>query len=138
MGRGLLICAVLTATACAPTTVSTPLPHDVVLPKATTGFNGTWIGSWGQGRGSLDHTLVVEKSDGSSAMIIYSWGTAPASGILSPGFVRATATVSGNLLKATLPNGAEVSYKLSADQQWLDAQYILRGSTTLGALNRLK
>ena len=122
---------------------STPMPLDLKVvppgegvPKAAAAFSGTWVGLWGN---QLDHTLVVEKIEGATAQIVYSWGTASAWNIRNPGFVRVKATINeDNILQATLDNGAEVAYKLSRDQQSLSGQYILRGRPTLGTFTRQK
>lgn len=136
MGKILALGIALALAACvAPGKVATPLPLDLAAPPhATAGFGGTWVGNWER---TLDHTLVVEKIEGATASIIYSWGRALSWNIDTPGFSRVTGTISGDLLRATLANGADVVYKLSADQQSLDAQYIRQGRLTLGKLSRL-
>lgn len=54
----------------------TPAGPDVDARFA--GFLGQWEGVWtGSMRGSLSHTLVVEKVDGESAHITYFWGNSP-------------------------------------------------------------
>jgi hypothetical protein len=121
--------------ACASNQVRTPLPLDLgAPPRATTGFGGTWVGRWGQ---TLDHTLVVQRIEGSQADFIYSWGANPAAGI-APGFTRHTGTINGDMMRFTSPNnGAEVIYKL-VDADTLIGQYTLRGTTTPGRFTRLK
>lgn len=120
---------------------ATPLPPDVNVqapaasaPKEIAAFSGKWIGSWGGG--TLDGTLVVEQIQGREAVIIYSWGTAPGWGINQPGFQRVRGTFgSDNVLRATLLNGANVSYAMNPDGT-VKGQYELRGAITPGLFKR--
>jgi hypothetical protein len=126
---------------CLAQQVNTPLPLNLdisppasAVTKSVAAFSGTWVGYW---EDTLASTLVVEKIDQSSASIVYSWGTASSWDINRPGFVRAVGKISANgLLSATLPNRAEVIYKLTPDQQSLEAQYIRDGRVTLGTFKR--
>jgi len=90
--------ALIISSCAVPATVSTPLPLDLKITppdaqvsKTNAALSGTWVGFWG---GALAHTLVVERIDGSSASVVYSWGVQPSWGIQKPGFVRAKATIS--------------------------------------------
>ena len=119
----------------------TPLPPDVNVqapaagvPREITAFSGEWTGSWGGG--VLDSTLVVEQIQGREAIIIYSFGTAPRWGINRPGFERVRGTfASGNVLRATLSNGANISYTMNPDGT-VNGQYEIRGAVTLGQFRR--
>jgi hypothetical protein len=103
-------------------------------PRATSGFAGTWVGLWGP---RLDHTLVVQSIEGTTADLIYSWGSDPQVGI-SPGFSRRKGMINGDTLRFVSPeNGAEVIYKLVGPDT-LVGQYTLRGGTTPGRFTRLK
>jgi len=118
-----------------------PLPRDVNVqapaagvPNEIAAFSGKWTGSWGGG--VLDSTLVVEQIQGRDAIIIYSWSTAPRWGIHQPGFHRVRGTfASGNVLRATLPNGANISYTMNPDGT-VNGQYEIRGAITLGQFRR--
>ena len=120
---------------------SPPLPLDLKItrpasdvPKEIAAFSGTWGGKWGD---ALDHILVVEQMEGRTAQIVYSWGVAPHWNINRPGFQRVTGTIGQDgLLRATLGNGAEVTYKLSPEEKTLLGQYILRGNATMGVFKR--
>jgi len=120
--------------------VSTPLPPDLTVqapassvPKEIAGFSGKWVGNWD---GTLDGTLVVEQIQDREAIMIYSWGTAAAWGINRPGFQRVRGTFGNdNVLRATLGNGAKVSYTLNPSGT-LNGQYELRGAITPGLFKR--
>jgi hypothetical protein len=123
-----------------PVYAQLPLPPDVAVvapsetvPKSLSAFSGKWAGQWGR---TLDHLLVVEKIDGRSAVFIYSHGTAPSWGITQPNFVRVTGEFRDDgSLRGTLPNGAWVTYKMSADGESLDGEYV-RGGVTRGVFKR--
>jgi cytosine/adenosine deaminase-related metal-dependent hydrolase len=118
-----------------------PIPQDVVVvapaadvPQGVAAFSGRWAGTW---ENTLDHMLVVERIAGRNVTFIYSWGVAPARNITRPGFERVTGAVDeAGVLRATLHNGAEVSYRLSPDQQVLAGEYVQRGRTILGRFTR--
>lgn len=140
--RNLLVCLVTLLTYTTTASAQAPaLPSDLKIvpptadvPKHAAAFSGTWSGIWG---GHLDHILVVEKIEGTTVQIVYSWGVAPAWNIRQPGYSRVTATIGPDgVLQATLRNGAEVTYKLSSDQKSLSGEYTLRGNTTYGVFKR--
>jgi len=79
----------------------------------------------------------VEKIDGRTVTLIYSWGVALAWNIRTPGFQRVHGTIGEDgVLRGTLGNGAEVAYTLSQDQQTLLGEYVLGGRTTRGRFTR--
>lgn len=103
------------------------------------GFLGTWIGSWeSPAGGEIDTALVVEKTDGASARAVYLWGTAPHLGINAPGQFQVAGTLDGaDTLRLELPTGAQVLYRLSADQQTLAAKHTREGRVGRGVLRRV-
>jgi hypothetical protein len=116
-------------------------PQDVVViapaanvPGDVAAFSGRWAGQW---ENTLDHLLVVAKIEGRNVTFVYSWGVAPALNITRPGFVHVTGVVDdAGILRGRLSNGAEVSYRLSQDQQTLVGEYVLQGRTTHGSFHR--
>ena len=79
----------------------------------------------------------MEKIDGRTVTLIYSWGVALAWNIRTPGFQRVHGTIGEDgVLRGTLGNGAEVAYTLSQDQQTLLGEYVLGGRTTRGRFTR--
>jgi hypothetical protein len=108
----------------APLAPAAPLPAEA--------YAGTWSGKWGT---SIEHTLVVEGVEGRTAALVYSWSGA-AQGAAS-GSTRATGEIDAHgALRTTLRNGAQVSYRLSADRSRLSGEYLLDGRTTRGAFTR--
>jgi hypothetical protein len=103
----------------------TPLPDDVqivaagaTVPAPRAAFLGTWAGRWIRG---FEHTLIVEKIDGDTAFLIYSWGGAqdPRSG-----FRRSTGSFpEERVLRTKMDNGAEVVYRLAPDGRTLEGEY---------------
>lgn len=132
--------ALIVALIVPPALAQAPLPPDVNVlppavdvPKELAAYSGKWTGQWGQ---TLDHVLVVEKVEGRHAFIIYSWGAAPSWGINRASFERVKAEFRDDgSLRAKFPNGAWVTYKMSADGRSLDGEYAL-GRITRGVFKR--
>lgn len=104
------------------------------------GFLGTWLGAWENpaGEHQIDTALVVEKTDGASVKATYLWGTAPQLGINAPGQFLVTGTIdAGDTLRISLPTGAQVVYRLSADQQSLAGEHTREGRVGQGVLRRV-
>lgn len=107
---------------------------------ATPGFLGTWLGAWENpaGEHQIDTALVVEKTDGASVKATYLWGTAPQLGINAPGQFLVTGTIdAGDTLRISLPTGAQVVYRLSADQQTLAGEHTREGRVGQGLFRRV-
>lgn len=103
------------------------------------GFLGTWIGAWENRAGErlIDMALVVEKMDGASAKTVYLWGSAPQLGVNAPGQFQVTGALEGDdTLRLVLPNGAQVTYRLSPDEQKLAGEHSRDGRVTRGVLER--
>ena len=69
-----------------------PLPGDLAVvppgpdvPSKHAAFSGVWSGQWQQ---TLNHVLVVERVEKSSAVVVYAWGKAPRWDIYNPGWDR--------------------------------------------------
>jgi hypothetical protein len=129
-----------------PEVRAVPLPPDVRvippsadIPKEFASFSGWWTGIWDR---VLPHVLVVEEitperiTEPAGAVVVYAWGDAPQWGI-RPGWTRVRARfLRGELHLARFPNGAQVIYRMRADET-LDATYDLRGQITRATLRRV-
>lgn len=129
---------------CASGPSSAPLPPDVnlVVPSASLApdiraLAGKWSGKWKSRYGQLDHVLIVERLEGSSASVIYSTGALVSTqgGGPSPGWFRVNGTVEPGTLTLSMRNGAQVTYKLQADGT-LSGTYVRQGDTSTGTLTR--
>ena len=68
---------------------------------------------------------------------MYLWGIAPQLGINAPGQFLVTGTIdAGETLRLDLPNGAQVVYGLSADQQELAGEFTREGRVVRGVFKR--
>jgi len=103
--------------------VRTPLPDELMIyppgpdvPAALAAFSGAWVGKWGD---DLDHTLVVERINGSKVTALYSWGVS-ASGRApqTPGFSRNHGVIDEHgVLRFQLRSGARVTYRLTGESR---------------------
>ncbi len=119
-----------------PVRVVTPLPRNLkVTPpepgttKDIAGLSGIWVGHWDGGSAS---TLVVEKIEGSSATVVYSWGENP-DFKLKAGFKHLQGRINPDGSLYINLGGPEILYKLSADQKHLSGEYSWLGDVTHGA-----
>ncbi|MDR6859822.1 hypothetical protein [Variovorax guangxiensis] len=128
---------------CATPTSKAPLPPDVkieapsaALPENVKGLSGKWVGQWINSRTRMDHVLIVESVDASSATAIYSIGEPSDSFTnIQPSWRRVKATVGPGTLEFSFPNGAAVNYKLQADGT-LAGTYKSRGFDTTAKMTR--
>lgn len=119
--------------------IRTPLPPDLNItappadaPASVAAFSGIWVGEWQR---TLDSTLVVERIEGSSATVVYSWGSATRWGV-DPGYLRVRGTISEDgVLTATL-SGPRVTFRLAPDHESLAGEWIRFGSTSRGTFTR--
>ena len=90
------------------------------VPDEYAKFSGIWQdGKWD---GILCHLLAVESvSYGGHVRFVYSWGVASRWRISEPGYVRRSGQIEDGKLKATLGNGAKVTY-------WLEDATTLKGT----------
>lgn len=95
---------------------STPTPGDMYItrpgadvPEEYAKFSGIWKdGKWD---GILCHLLAVESIEASGRVtFVYTWGIASRWRIHEPGYVRRSGKIEDGKLKATLGNGAKVTY----------------------------
>jgi len=135
------VLAILLSASISTTFAETPLPEDINIivptpdtPQSISAFSGKWTGQWAN---TLDHTLIVERVEERKITLVYSFGVAPTWGIHSSGHLRTTGIVADDgSLRATLPNGAEVTYRLSTDQKTIFGEFLLKGRLTKGTLIR--
>ena len=112
---------------------TTIVPPDPALPPDLRAFSGKWSGSW---EGMLDHILVVEEITPKEATFVYAWGTCPAWNIREPGWVRVKGTLEDGALRASLPNGAAVTYTLTSDGK-LSGTYSFRGRISRAQMTKV-
>ena len=130
-GQGSADTAPSTAGAMTPAHEVVPLPSDATVtpptsdvPAGIAAFSGTWSGHWNGSE--LPHVLVVQRIEPSgAARIVYAYSAYAPWNISRPNASRHVAKIEGGKLKATLSNGAEVTYWL--DGPTLKGEY-LRGS----------
>jgi hypothetical protein len=116
----------------------TPLPEVVKVvppsadvPPSVAVFSGTWTGKWNE---TLDHTLVVERIEGRTATLIYSWGDSSQGG--RGGYSRVSGEIDEKgALRAILRSGADVTYRYSGDGR-LFAEYYRDGRKSRAILKR--
>ena len=110
-----------------------PTPDDMKItalaadvPEEYRQFSGIWKdGKWD---GKLCHLLAVETIDAQgNAWFVYSYGTFARWRIYEPGYSRNIGKISDGNLKATLGNGAKVTYWLK-DSNTLSGKYVRRGN----------
>ena len=135
---------VLAIAGCASGPSSAPLPPDLrivapdpALAPELRALSGQWTGKFVGRYGSLDHTLVVERIDGSAATVVYANGAMISSqgGGIDPGFRRLQARVQPGKIDFTLPNGAVVNYAMQADGT-LAGTYDRSGQVSTARLTR--
>lgn len=136
--------SLLVIAGCASGPSSAPLPPDVnvVAPDAALapglkGLAGKWSGKWKGRYGQLDHILIVERIDAGKASVVYATGTLVSTqgGGPSPGWFRLNGSVEPGLLKLSLRNGAQVTYRLQADGT-LSGTYDRQGDVSSATLTR--
>jgi len=117
-----------------------PLPERVEIvppgpeaaPQAAV-YSGQWAGTWGT---TLQHILVVERVEGRNVALLYCWGTNAAT--RDPGCARETGTVGEDgVLRASLRNGAQVSYRADAEGRSVRGEFLRNGRFTFGTFNRV-
>jgi hypothetical protein len=143
------------AAACGTTGTPAVLPPDVRIvapgpdvPRALAALSGTWIGEWGAVRMRMGDEMVlapatwpvpailaVERIEGRRAWLVYAWGAT--ADVPREGSERVAGTIGPDgVLRASLPNGAELEYRLAADQRTLSGTYRLRGVPMFGEFKR--
>jgi hypothetical protein len=100
------------------------------LPAEKARWSGRWRG-WACQDAVCDTRLVVEKVSAEGASIVYAF----ASAAVKPSVVRAEAKFVGEVMQATLGNGAKLSYRFrtSGDIEYL---YQLGSNWAAGVLSR--
>ena len=143
------------AAACGATGRPAVLPPDVRIvapgpdvPRPLAALSGTWTGEWGAVSTRIgDETvlapatwpvpalLAVERVEGRRAWLVYAWGAT--ADVPREGWERAVGTIGPDgVLRAVLASGAELEYRLSADQRTLSGTHRLRGVPMFGEFNR--
>lgn len=130
MYKATRICTVLLAFAialagCASTAPNVPLPPDLriaaqdpTLAPHVRGLAGKWTGYWARPDGRLNHVLVVEEINGSTAKVVYAYGALITSqgGGIDPGWFRTTGNIDANgQLSLNLRAGQQAVYRLQSD-----------------------
>ena len=117
-----------------------PLPADVRVvapgagtPEPAAKFSGKWYGVWD---GTLRHILVVEKVEGTDAVVVYAWGDSH-QWQTKAGSTRVPGKIENNTLTIHLRRPATVSYKMKADGS-LDATYQWAGMSDRATLKRVE
>jgi hypothetical protein len=95
-------------------------------------FVGTWIGKWERGQG---HRLVVERVDGRKATFVYRAGESALSEDISRA-KRSEGVIVGNVLYGKSPQGASVTYVMSADGSRLVGHYVREERNIRGEFTR--
>ena len=126
------------------TELGTPMPDDLALvmptndvPAALAAFAGVWTGKWGIGAGR-QHTLVVERIEGRNAKLVYSLGQAGGrTPTPHPWFARVVGVFADDgSLRATVPSGATIIYRLSEDKRTLVGDWTQSVQHFQGVLQR--
>jgi hypothetical protein len=133
--------APVVATAAALGPFGTPLPDNItVQPPAgdvsadVAAFSGVWAGRWMGGR---RHTLVVERAEGRTLQLVYSWGEGKLADNPNPGFRRVAGKVAEDgALQLTMGNGADVTYRLAGDRRSLAGEWTHNGQRYEGTFQR--
>lgn len=134
------------ASAYASAPAMTPLPGNIRIvapaadvPAAVAAYSGMWGGTWG-GKRPLPHTLVVERIEGRSVSLIYSFEPDRSANAAARGWRRATGAIGEDgVLRAVMEGSAatvNVSYKLSADGSKLLGERSRNGRVTTGSFVR--
>ena len=106
---------------------ATVTPPDSSVPAGMAAFSGTWSGRWNGNE--LPHVLVVQRVEPSgAARIVYAYSAYSPWNISKPQAWRHVAQIDGPKLKATLGNGAEVTYWREGEK--LKGEYLRDGRIT--------
>jgi len=137
LGSGTVLAAA-TAQAAPSPHVASPAPAATPAAKSASAFAGSWLGRWKEGpRGTL---TIQDISDG-GAELVYNVETPKRRTLSSVDRThgRSRLTVEeGGVMRATLANGARVTFRLSEDGTAFDSEYVRDDARYVGRFTRLQ
>jgi hypothetical protein len=104
-------------------------------PADVRALSGKWRGTWINARGQVEHTLIVERINGSTATVVYATGEPTGNLNFPPAWRRVQVIVGPGTLDYQFPNGATINYKLQSDGT-LAGTYTSQGFRTTAKLTR--